>query len=151
MQEEQPRPLFTYGSLMEGLFNYQLYLAGKVMGKPRRARIKGELYHLTEKGYPALLVGDDWVYGEVFELCDFHPTLKELDTLENYYGSNHPENEYERKVVTVWLYNEQTQLFDEKIEVYCYPYRIDNDASFAQYSLYLPEGDWHSQALQKNK
>ena len=76
MKEVVPRPLFTYGSLMENLFNYDLYLAGKVTGPPKKARIKGELYHLDFKGYPALLPGDNWVYGEIFELKESKEILQ---------------------------------------------------------------------------
>ena len=37
----QPRPLFVYGSLMDGLFNYRRYLASHVSQPPRRARVRG--------------------------------------------------------------------------------------------------------------
>lgn len=139
MQDVHPHPLFAYGSLMKDLFNYQIYLKGKVVGTPIKARIKGELYHLTEKGYPALLSGNDWVYGEVFELKDFQTTLKKLDKLEGYSGNQASGNEYERELVKVNIYNSVTELYDGELDVYCYLYRLDNDSEFTQKSIYLPD------------
>ena len=45
-------PLFTYGSLMENFFNYELYLKDRIKEKPQKARMKGELYHLDTKAIP---------------------------------------------------------------------------------------------------
>lgn len=142
MKEAVPRPLFTYGSLMENLFNYDLYLAGKVTGSPKKARIKGELYHLDSKGYPALLPGDDWVYGEIFELKEFSKEILPLDKMENYYGKGANNNEYERQLVEVEVFNEATEKYDLKETVYCYLYVPDHDKTFATQSTYLPNGNW---------
>ena len=93
-------PLFTYGSLMENFFNYELYLKDRIKEKPQKARMKGELYHLDIKGYPALLPGSQWVYGEVFELVDFEQDIQVLDQLEGF--NQGVPNEYNRKKTTVY-------------------------------------------------
>ncbi|WP_313469669.1 gamma-glutamylcyclotransferase family protein [Carnobacterium sp.] len=96
MQAEVFRPVFVYGSLKTGEFNYKRYLDGKVLTvEPKRARIKGKLYDMPYKGYPALEVDElspVWVYGEVVELLDYETTLSQLDGLEGYYGVDHPAN-----------------------------------------------------------
>ncbi|MHC5269881.1 gamma-glutamylcyclotransferase family protein [Enterococcus sp. LJL98] len=140
MQKTAILPLFTYGSLMENFFNYERYLTGKTKGQARKARIQGSLYHLTEKGYPALLPAEDWVYGEVFELLDFEKEIGALDKMEGY-DQGQP-NEYHRETLTVFLFNEQTQAYDEAISAYVYRYAVENDFDFLTHSLYIPNGDW---------
>ena len=100
----QPRPLFVYGSLMDGLFNYRRYLAAHVSQPPRRARVRGALYHLRHKGYPALLQGDDWVYGELFVLDDFPAAIAALDEMEYFHGEDDPHREYLRQPVPPSMY-----------------------------------------------
>ncbi|WP_321387448.1 gamma-glutamylcyclotransferase family protein [uncultured Enterococcus sp.] len=137
-------PLFTYGSLMENLFNYQKYLNGKVKGKPRAARIRGKLFHMNAKQYPALLSGADWVYGEIFELSNFQRDISSVDALENYYGVGDERNEYERQIVEVEVFDEKTKTFSQIEKVYCYLYVVANDPRFQQDSLYLADGNWRS-------
>ncbi|ALV21336.1 MULTISPECIES: gamma-glutamylcyclotransferase family protein [Carnobacterium] len=145
MQAEVIRPVFVYGSLKAGEFNYKRYLDGKVLtAEPKCARIKGSLYDMPYKGYPALLVEEfstDWVYGEIFELLDYEATLSQLDGLEGYHGANHPANEYERSVVTVEVWQEQAKEFVAQ-EVFVYLYRIENDALFTQQAEVMKDGIW---------
>lgn len=125
---------------MENFFNYQLYLTGKIKGKPKKARIQGRLYHLTKKGYPALLPAESWVYGEVFELTDFEQDIQALDQME---GFNQGEpNEYHREKLTVFLWNETTQAYDQKLTTYVYRYALENDPDFQNHSELIPDGDW---------
>lgn len=140
MHKNEQHPLFTYGSLMENFFNYQLYLTGKIQGKPKKARIQGSLYHLTEKGYPALLPAESWVYGEVFELKDFDQDIQVLDQMEGF-DQGEP-NEYHREKRTVYLFNEATQAYDQALTAYVYRYAVENDAEFKNHSDFIPEGDW---------
>ncbi|MBP1047550.1 gamma-glutamylcyclotransferase [Enterococcus sp. BWM-S5] len=137
-------PLFAYGSLMENLFNYQKYLDGKVKGRPKKARIKGKLFHMKEKHYPALLPGADWVYGEIFELSDFQTDISSVDQLENYFGVNDERNEYERQIVEVEVFDEKTKRYSRTEKVYCYLYVTENDLRFDHHSIYLQEGNWRN-------
>ncbi|WP_192988118.1 gamma-glutamylcyclotransferase family protein [Carnobacterium mobile] len=145
MQEEVFRPVFVYGSLKTGEFNYKRYLDGKVLTvEPKRARIKGKLYDMPYKGYPALQVealSSDWVYGEVVELLDYETTLSQLDGLEGYYGAEHPANEYERSIKTVEVWQERTQEFIAQ-KAFVYLYRVENDARFTEQAQAVKDGIW---------
>ena len=145
MQLEGILPVFVYGSLRAGEFNYKRYLDGKVLiAEPKRARIKGNLYDMPYKGYPALLVEEfstEWVYGEIFELLEYEATLSQLDELEGYHGVNHPANEYERSAVIVEVWQEQSQGFVAQ-EVFVYFYRVENDALFTKQSEAMKDGIW---------
>ncbi len=74
--------IFSYGSLMQGFWNYDRYLHGKakLIGE---GSMGGNLYHLPE-GYPALLQGKGTVWGEVMKLL-YPSTIDVLDRLEGYY------------------------------------------------------------------
>lgn len=145
MQAEVFRPVFVYGSLKTGEFNYKRYLDGKVLTvEPKRARIKGKLYDIPYKGYPALQVEDlssDWVYGEVVELLDYETTLSQLDGLEGYYGADHPANEYERSIKTVEVWQERAQEFIAQ-KAFVYLYRVENDARFTEQAQAVKDGIW---------
>lgn len=145
MQEEVFRPVFVYGSLKTGEFNYKRYLDGKVLTvEPKRARIKGKLYDMPYKGYPALQVealSSDWVYGAVVELLDYETTLSQLDGLEGYYGADHPANEYERSIKTVEVWQERTQEFIAQ-KAFVYLYRVENDARFTEQAQAVKDGIW---------
>ena len=43
-----------------------------------RAKTKGRLYHLANKGYPAMVDGDDTIYGELFGNEGFERDLSYL-------------------------------------------------------------------------
>ena len=143
MQIDQPLPLFAYGSLMNNLFNYNIYLKNRTIGVPVKARVHGSLFHLSKKGYPALLPGEGWVYGEVFILNDFDTTLPSLDGLEGYNQGAEP-NEYNREILTVELWSEETQAYDREIQAYVYRYAVENDPNFLEESFPLPTGDWRA-------
>lgn len=129
-------PIFVYGSLREGFFNYDKYLQGKV-SKKIDGKIKGKLYHMPYKKYPALLKGEDIVYGEIMYINDYKDTIKALDQLEGYHGSNNISNEYEKNVVQV-----EEIISGNKIECYLYAYNLNNDKEFKDKAIYIQHGDW---------
>lgn len=96
---DTPAKLFVYGTLMQGFFNYDKALAGNLHSSVP-ARVKGNLYHLEKDGYPALVPGDGWVFGELIELKSFKDTIVLLDQIENYRIGNET-NEYERLMTSV--------------------------------------------------
>ena len=55
---------------MKGFYNYERALAGQEVSRVP-ARIRGRVWHMTNRGYPAVKEGDGWVYGELVELKDF--------------------------------------------------------------------------------
>ncbi|WDC85319.1 gamma-glutamylcyclotransferase [Caloramator sp. mosi_1] len=133
---ERNKKLFVYGSLMEGMFNYKKYLEGKVISR-KNAKTKGELYHLKNKGYPAMIEGNNYVYGELIEIIDFDNVIKDLDMLEGYYGEGNRNSEYIRKVVVV------ENVEDNKIEyAYAYMYNLNNDVDFYKNTIYIEQGSW---------
>jgi len=101
---KDPLRLFVYGSLMEGFFNYKKSLEGKVISRTT-GKVRGILYHLKAKGYPAMIPGDGWVSGEVLEVDDFNKVIQMVDEIEEYLGPNRPENQYERQVSEIELAN----------------------------------------------
>ncbi|AEB30144.1 butirosin biosynthesis protein BtrG [Carnobacterium sp. 17-4] len=153
MQLESILPVFVYGSLRAGEFNYKRYLDGNVLSStPNRARIKGSLYDMPYKGYPALLVekfNTEWVYGEVFELLDFESTLSNLDVLEGYIGVDHPDNEYERREVMVEVWQEQSKTFVAK-KALVYLYRMENDSLFYKQTELMKDGIWRPREFRES-
>ncbi len=143
MTQNERLPLFTYGSLMQDLFNYEKHLRDKTLGAAQKARVKGSLFHLTEKGYPALLEGSDWVYGEIFELKNFAVDIDELDELEGF-GQANQSDEYHREKKIIQVFNETTQAYDQTVTAYVYCYAVENDVDFTSHSQYLADGDWRS-------
>ena len=90
---------FVYGSLMEGFFNYDKALKDKVVFCAP-ARVKGKLYHQCNKGYPALISGERYVYGELIRVRDYEETLLTMDEIENY-RTGGTDNEYQRRLTAV--------------------------------------------------
>lgn len=132
---DEIKDIFIYGSLMEGFFNHH-YIEGKIL-KRKSARTKGKLYHLNEKGYPALLDGEGYVYGEVITLQDFNNNVISIDKMEKYFGKGNDQNEYNRGLIEIEI------LEDGHIEqVYAYKYNLSNDLEFNRKTTYIPYGDW---------
>lgn len=95
--------VFVYGSLRKDMFNYNRLLKGKVKHS-EIGMIKGSLYHLENKGYPAIIEGEELIVGEVMEFYNFKEVLLELDELEGFeYGDI--DSEYLREEVEVVLKN----------------------------------------------
>lgn len=128
-------PIFVYGSLREGFFNYNKYLNGKVLSNIK-GRTKGKLYHMPYKGYPALISGEDYVYGEIMFFNDYEETMKDLDELEGYKSLNNPSNEYEKRIIEIELPSGENKL------CYLYMYNVDNDHRFYDEAVYVENGDW---------
>lgn len=128
------KKIFVYGSLRSDMFNYNIYLNGKVKSS-KKGYINGNLYHLGNKGYPAVVKGNKKILGELMELNDFEATLKELDDMENYQldGFN---NEYNRHEVDVTLP-------DRSIEkAYFYEYNKDAKINKDDVLISIECGDW---------
>lgn len=129
------RKIFVYGSLMEGFFNYTKYLEGNVISKDK-ATIEGKLYDMPHKGYPAVINGTDIVHGELYSLKDFSHNLSALDKMENYFGENNPNNEYNRIIVSVTLESGKIE------DAYMYFYNLEDSEEFKENSIYISNGDW---------
>ncbi len=133
---EIPR-IFVYGTLMQGFLNAP-FLEGKV-ARRERGRVRGRLYHLRHRGYPAMLDGTDWIYGELLWLREGQKNLAEVDALEGYHGPGDPENLYNRVLRVVESLEDGTYH-----EAYVYMYNCRNRRAFERNTVYLPEGDWRA-------
>ncbi len=90
---------FIYGTLREGHYNYDLYLKGKV-NSSQKAYVKGILYTIKDKVYPALVEGERWISGELMEIVD-DSVLQQLDQLEGYHGEGDITNMYNRYMMEI--------------------------------------------------
>ena len=138
--------LFVYGSLREGFFNYDKYLAGKVVEKKDAILENMRLYNMPYKGYPAITPGNDKVLGEIMVINEeeYDETVKDMDEMEGFISENNPENEYHKIVLEVK--NLQT---NEKEKCFVYFYNKDKDKVFDSESVYIPNGDWKEYMLTK--
>lgn len=132
--------IFVYGSLMEGFFNYNKYLVGNSLHVDP-AYTFGKLYDLPYKGYPALIEGNDVVYGQIITVKNLESLLPTLDALENYANSNN--DEYLRK------YREVYDQYGNTLLVYCYIYQVHTDSKFFKEAIYLTDGNWGEYKKQK--
>ncbi len=126
--------VFVYGSLRSGMFNYEKLLNGKVKGVDK-GTICGELFHIENKGYPAVICGDEEVAGELMEFKDFEKTLVELDELENFKELDN-NSEYLREIVEVSLEN------GTKEKAYFYKYNTKSILNRKDKLLKVNSGDW---------
>lgn len=127
--------IFVYGTLLKGMYNYEIYCSEENSYR-KKAYVDGLLYSLKGKRYPALLAGEERIAGEIHEVSE--EALKRIDEMENYFGEGHPDNEYDKKIVTahdeegnvlgefpVYFYNIRNEknkaLLDQKIT--CNDYR----------------------------
>jgi gamma-glutamylcyclotransferase (GGCT)/AIG2-like uncharacterized protein YtfP len=127
--------LFVYGSLMEGFFNYK-YVKDKIICR-KYAKTMGKLFHQADKGYPAMIDGDDFVYGELLKLDDWDDVIKIVDRTENYFGKGNPENEYNRILVNV-------ETLDDKknYKAFAYKYNLKDSKEFFEKNIYIKSGSW---------
>ncbi|WP_373599342.1 gamma-glutamylcyclotransferase family protein [Paraclostridium bifermentans] len=135
------KKIFVYGSLRSDMFNYNIYLYGKVSSS-KKGYIKGNLSHIDNKGYPAVIKGENNVLGELMELIDFETTLKELDDMESYTQSG-DNNEYNRCEVEVTL-------LDGSVETaYYYEYNPLSKVNESDVLISIDSGDWKEFMLNK--
>lgn len=93
------KPVFVYGTLRVGQSNHHIIESQLVRAVP--AVIRGDLYHLPQQGYPAVILdGAGFVYGEIMDFYDFEQALSDMDRLEGYEGPNHSLNLYDRVTIS---------------------------------------------------
>lgn len=97
--QETVLPIFVYGTLMVGERNYIDVLHDNLTHY-ENAKVKGTLYYYQKEDYPALTEGNHWIEGQIFYVNCLEEVLKPLDEIEGYLGENHPDNMYNRKIMT---------------------------------------------------
>ncbi|WP_242359058.1 gamma-glutamylcyclotransferase family protein [Lactococcus petauri] len=135
------RKIFVYGSLRTDMFNYEKYLKGEVL-ESTPAKIKGNLFHIENKGYPAIFDGDSEIIGEVFTFYDFSKSIRTLDGMENFNPESPESSEYLRQSTTASLSNGQTE------EVYYYHYNPNASLNSNDQLVPVDSGDWLEYMLQ---
>lgn len=133
-----PVAVFVYGTLKQGQRNFRLsQRAGWVRSEP--AWLEGfALYHLPRASerpysYPAIVVGDGRVWGEVQYFADLEAALVALDALED------AGREYERVQV------EARRPHGGAVRVWTYVYP-SLEAIRRVNGVRVPGGDWTEQA-----
>lgn len=128
--------IFVYGSLMNGFWNYNKALKGKAITE-QDGYVLGNLYHLEEKGYPALVEGTNVVKGQLIKIPNDQKLIATLDEIENFHGAGNKHNEYELKKVNV---------FDKDHKIIAtanaYFYNTENDENFKTSAKLILNGDW---------
>ena len=120
---------------MEGFFNYEKALKGKVIFRAF-GKVRGLLFHQDIKGYPAMIPGDGWVFGEFLKLKNFNKQISVCDKIEEYFGPNHQDNYYERRISEVELANGKTS------SAWIYWYTRNDLNSLENPVTPIPHGDW---------
>lgn len=129
-------PVFVYGTLRNGLGNYERILLGNTVDE-RPASLRHATM-LDAGGFPFVIAeGEGTVVGEVMYLdpenADY--TMARLDRLEGYRGPGLPGNMYERERVTV--------RFDDGTETTAFAYITAK--GFRRHTRDMPiiaSGDW---------
>ncbi|RDY25407.1 gamma-glutamylcyclotransferase [Romboutsia weinsteinii] len=129
------KKIFVYGSLRSDMFNYKKLLEGQV-SKVYKGSIQGELSHIENKGYPAVVPGTSTIQGELMELFNFEESLIKLDDLENYDENNYTDCEYLRKVVEVKLEDGTSD------NAYYYEYNPKSKLNKEDKLIPISSGDW---------
>jgi len=136
-------PVFVYGSLLVGFANHRRFVEPYPHQRVR-AKTRGKLFHLADRGYPALVPTDDphaWVYGELlyFAPLFYENALRGLDELEDYCGPADERNEYERQKATVTFLET-----DQQTEAFLYIAGPQLEAAIARTGIRVADGDWRT-------
>ncbi len=129
--------IFVYGTLMVGFRNYDKYLKNKVISS-QIAFVKGSLFHLANKDYPAFIdEGDDKIYGEILEIPKDYSLMDEIDNLEGCKDTDCKNHEYCKKQITV--FKENGEIF---ADLPVYVYNIKSKMNVDDERLIVNSGDW---------
>lgn len=93
------KKMFVYGTLRVGMYNYEEYYKEHDSYR-QNAYVKGLLYTLKGKVYPALTEGTQMVLGEIHEVPD--KVQDEVDLMEGFFGEGVMENEYDKTVSEIY-------------------------------------------------
>ncbi|ABX05077.1 AIG2 family protein [Herpetosiphon aurantiacus DSM 785] len=80
---DTPLPLFVYGTLRTGEYNWQIYLAGKTLSETPAIAHQHQLY---ANRYPYMIVGEGSVVGTLVEIKPelYQAVMQEIDELEQF-------------------------------------------------------------------
>lgn len=123
--------VFVYGTLLRGECNH--HWISPYTSNVRQGMVRGILVDLGP--YPALVPGKGEVRGEIVTLREREQAYLRLDELEDYKGSGHPDNEYEKIVMKAKTAEGQS--------LFCSVYVMTRrKLATMGYRRILPSGDW---------
>lgn len=132
--------VFVYGTLRQGMYNYETYYKGHVVHR-QMGYVKGELYTIKDKVYPALIPGSDWILGEIMDMDETF-SLTAVDEMEGFYGEGNILNEYDKVICDIYDIDKKTIL--DRIPVYMYNqenpshnHKIDKKIISGDYVTYI--------------
>ena len=111
------KKMFVYGTLRVGMYNYEKYY-GEHCSFRRNAYVKGLLYTIKGRDYPALTEGEHMILGEIHEVPD--EVQDAVDLMEGFFGEGNIENEYDKTVSEI--YDSDGNVID-RLPVYFYNMR----------------------------
>ena len=91
--------MFVYGTLRVGMYNYEKYY-GEHRSFRQNAYVKGLLYTIRGKVYPALTEGERMILGEIHEVPD--EVQEAVDLMEGFFGDGNMENEYDKNITKIY-------------------------------------------------
>ena len=129
--------VFVYGTLKPGELYHAQYCKGMVGSC--EAIVQGKLFDLS-LGYPAMTLGNDWVYGVLLTFATSN-ILSRLDQLEDF-DPDRPatENDYQRQEVAVFDL-QQRSLGS------AWTYLMSWEQVQGLGGIWLPNGTWAKQNL----
>lgn len=108
--------VFVYGTLRKGMYNHDTYFKKHALHH-RQAYVKGELYAIKDKVYPALIPGDRMIVGEIIDLDD-SISIQEVDDMEGYLQEGDINNEYDKVLCDIYDMDMTTVI--DRLPVYMY-------------------------------
>ncbi len=144
MDNKKTERIFVYGTLMTGFHNYKKYLTDVTL-KKEEGYIKGSLYHIENKGYPAFIEeGKNKIAGEILTINNEKNIVKLLDELESYEGSISLANEYNKK--SEIIYDKKGCVVDE---LYVYVYNPHSPLNKDDRLIPVESGSWREYMKKK--
>ncbi len=135
------KKVFVYGTLRKGMYNFDKYYKAHDSFRDF-GYVKGTLYTIKGKEYPALIPGNEIILGEIHHVPD--EVQAEVDLMECYFGEGNPENEYDK--ILCEIYDAHGKMIDH-LPVYFYNLRKpENRAALGEvitcndYVAYVKEG-----------
>lgn len=125
-------PIFVYGTLREGLYNYDRILKGKTESIVDATIDEYDMLDLGS--FPGIISGSNTIVGEVMNIKPnyYLQTLQLLDRLEGYNPSQKSKSLYHREIKKVKLVD------GKEIDAYVYVYNTKQGINFNEVS----SGDW---------
>ena len=130
--------IFVYGSLRKDFWNHEKVFKHRLRKIEKGSLKDFSLYHLPA-GYPAIVPGNDTIYGEICTLSHAKH-LKSIDLLEGYTGN---------PAIDLYVREKKSILLEDGREEMCWVYLYINQNYVKNKGIYIPHGDWKKFMLKR--